>query len=1041
MSSSEFLPGIYERVQSGLLEKFLREHSELRAVFEKIEPEEEPAKYAAFVSRLVEAALRQKTTTTERLALCNDLLERIFSLSEMQHASGDLLPASGPQLLTEITPGYLARSGLPRPLTPLAESSLFTGAQTDPPLANELALEMASADGVDILVSFIKWSGLRLLMEGLRELSDRGVPIRLITTSYMGASDARAVEWIAKLSSAQVRISYDTKRTRLHAKAYHFHRHSGFSTAYIGSSNMSDAAMTQGLEWNLKVTAQDQPHIIEKFRVEFETYWNSREFIPFDPERPEVLREAITYAKQKSDSALPMFFFEIKPHAFQERILEALKAERAAGFCRNLVVAATGTGKTVVAAFDYKRECDQRGHRPRLLFAAHREQILQQSLYTYRTVLKDPNFGELLVGNHEPSRYDHLFCSIGMLDNRELLKNLGKDFYKIIVIDEAHHTTAPSYCVLTKEFEPEILLALTATPERMDGSSVVAEFHNRFAAEIRLPEALDEKLLAPFHYFVVEDPVSLDADKYWTQGRFSQTELTNIYTGAHALAQQRLRAIVDALQRYQADIRSVRCIGFCASVGHAEFMAEQFREQGLPAACFVGETINQERAEILKKFRDGELNFLFTVDVLSEGADIPEVDTILFLRPTDSMTVFLQQLGRGLRLHPGKECLTVLDFVGHLHKRYRIDRKFKALLRKDHFNILRELEAGFPHLPAGCSIRFEQVARDHVVRNIKSNLDNLRAQIIEHLVTFHSDTQAEPTFKNFANHHGYDAHEILGENKTWSELKSSARLQEKPTDPDLVRLSAALTKVASMSGRKGIARLKNVLANLQAGNISQALAVAGDSALAIHYQLWAKKGSEIGVTTIEESFQKLASNPACISDCIEILDLAVDRTRILSLHDNTPFEVHANYTNSNIQSLMGATSMTSPGQQGVGVLHFKDHKAYALLVTFQKLENEFSPSTMYADYPINSDRIHWESQSNTTQVSNTGQNLIYHAERGYRILIFAREKKKQNGLTLPFTYLGQANHISHESDRPIKMVWQLDHSMPAEMFENCRKGG
>ena len=244
-----------------------------------------------------------------------------------------------------------------------------------------------------------------------------------------------------------------------------------------------------------------------------------------------------------------------------------------------------------------------------------------------------------------------------------------------------------------------------------------------------------------------------------------------------------------------------------------------------------------------------------------------------------------------------------------------------------------------------------------------------------------------------------------------------------------------------MSGRKGIARLKNVLANLQAGNISQALAVAGDSALAIHYQLWAKKGSEIGVTTIEESFQKLASNPACISDCIEILDLAVDRTRILSLHDNTPFEVHANYTNSNIQSLMGATSMTSPGQQGVGVLHFKDHKAYALLVTFQKLENEFSPSTMYADYPINSDRIHWESQSNTTQVSNTGQNLIYHAERGYRILIFAREKKKQNGLTLPFTYLGQANHISHESDRPIKMVWQLDHSMPAEMFENCRKGG
>ena len=1041
MSSIEFLPGIYERVQSGLLEKFLCEHPDLRAVFGKIDPEEEPAKYSAFVSRILEAGLRQKTTTAERLALCNNLLERIFSLSEMQHASGDLLPASGPQLLTEITPGYLARPGLPRPLTPLAESSLFTGAQTDPPLANELALEMASADGVDILVSFIKWSGLRLLMDGLCELSDRGVPIRLITTSYMGASDARAVEWIAKLSSAQVRVSYDTKRTRLHAKAYHFHRNSGFSNAYIGSSNMSDAAMTQGLEWNLKVTAQDQPHIIEKFRVEFETYWNSREFIPFDPEQPEVLRDAITYAKQRSHSGLPMVLFEIKPHAFQERILEALEAERAAGYRRNLVVAATGTGKTVIAAFDYKRECARLGHRPRLLFAAHREQILQQSLYTYRTVLKDPNFGQLLVGHQEPDRFDHLFCSIGMLESRALFNRLGKDFYKFIVIDEAHHSTAPSYRVLTQEFAPEILLALTATPERMDGSSVVAEFHNRFAAEIRLPEALDEKLLCPFHYFVVEDPVPLDTDKYWTQGRFNQTELTNVYTGAHELAQQRLVAIVDALQRYQADIHSVRCIGFCASVGHAEFMAEQFRAQGLPAACFVGETIDQERADILKKFRAGELNFLFTVDVLSEGADIPEVDTVLFLRPTDSITVFLQQLGRGLRLDPSKECLTVLDFVGHLHKRYRIDRKFNSLLRKDRFNIVRELEAGFPHLPAGCSIRFERVAREHVLRNIKANLDNLRAQIIEHLETFRSDTQTEPTFKNFANHHGYDAHEILGQNRTWSELKSAARLQEAPTDPDLARLSAALIKVANFSGRQGIARLKTVLEYLRARNTTQALVAAGDSALAIHYQLWGKTGTLLGVATIEESFQKLAANPACISDCIEILDLVDDRTRILSLQDDTPFEIHANYTNSDIQSLMGATSMTSPGQQGVGVLHFKDHKAYALLVTFQKAENEFSPSTMYADYPISLDRIHWESQSNTTQVSTTGKNLIQHVERGYRILIFAREKKKQNGFTLPFTYLGQANHISHESDRPIKMVWQLNHAMPAEMFENCRKGG
>ena len=1040
MSSSEFLPGIYERVQGGLLEKFLREHPELRSLTAKIDPEEEPARYTAFISRFVEAALRQKSTTAERIAVCNSLLERIFSLEEMEHMRGDLLPSSEPKLLTEITPNYLSKPGLPRPFTPLSESSLFTGAQTDPPLANELVLEMASVDGVDILVSFIKWSGLRLLAGALQELSDRGVPIRLITTSYMGASDARAVEWIARLATAQVRVSYDTKRTRLHAKAYHFHRESGFSTAYIGSANMSDAAMTEGLEWNLKVTAQDQPHIISKFRVEFETYWNSREFVPFDPDKPEILREAISYAQRKSTDSLPMVFFEIKPHPFQERILEALEAERLAGHHRNLVVAATGTGKTVVAAFDYKRQCERLGHRPRFLFAAHREEILKQSLMTYRVVLRDTEFGELLVGNYTPKRFDHLFCSVGMLENRQLLQQLGRDFFKIIVIDEAHHSTAPTYRILTKEFEPEILLALTATPERMDGSSVVAEFDNRFAAEIRLPEALDEKLLVPFHYFVVEDPVPLDADKFWTQGRFNQTELTNIYTGAHSLAAQRLQAILAAIQKYQADIQSVRCIGFCASVRHAEFMAEQFSAQGLRSACFVGETIDQERTKILDEFRRGDINFLFTVDVLSEGADIPEVDTVLFLRPTDSLTVFLQQLGRGLRLHPGKECLTVLDFVGQLHKRYRIDRKFKALLRKERFNIERELVAGFPHLPVGCSIRFEKVARENVLQNIRANLANIRAQIIEHLETFESDTQTSPTFKNFVNHHGYEPLEILGK-KTWSELKTSARLQEAPSDPDLNILRSSLIKLALVSGRSRISNLSKVLKLLLVGNVDSALEKSGLAAMEIHHKFWGSLATKLGVESLAESFTKLAANKSVLQDCIEILELAVDRSRVVSLSDDTPFEIHANYTNGDIQSRMGATSLSSPGQQGVGVLHFPEHRAYSLLVTFQKAENEFSPSTMYADYPISTNLIHWESQSNTTQASPTGQNLIQHATRDYKILIFAREKKKQDGFTLPFTYLGKATHISHQSDRPIKFVWQLDHPMPSEMFESCKKGG
>src|SRR6185369_9705387 len=319
-------------------------------------------------------------------------------------------------------------SGIPRPHTPLAESSLFTGSPQEPQLAHELHEEMRSADSVDILVSFIKWSGLRLLMPAFEDLRARQVPVRLITTSYMGASDAPAVEWLAKLPNVKVRVSYDTERTRLHAKAYHFKRHSGFATAYIGSSNMSQAAMTSGLEWNLKVTAQDMGHIIEKFTAEFDTYWHNREFIPFDPQEPEILRAAIAHGKERSKG--PAVFFDLRPHPFQERILEALERERSShDRWRNLVIAATGTGKTVVAAFDFKRFFEQKGKQAKLLFVAHRQEILQQAQATFANVLRDQNFGELLVGQFQANRLEHLFCSVGMLTSRRLWEQVGNGFY------------------------------------------------------------------------------------------------------------------------------------------------------------------------------------------------------------------------------------------------------------------------------------------------------------------------------------------------------------------------------------------------------------------------------------------------------------------------------------------------------------------------------------------------------------------------------------------------------------------------------------
>jgi HKD family nuclease len=276
--------GIYEALLDEELSSILKEHPEIRSVFGKIDPEEQPVRYAAFLARLVEKVLRLENDPVARLRICNEIVDRLASVQSAIFINDNCLVAAEKPLLLEITPPQLAEGAMPRPETPLTESSLFTGSPSDPQLVHELGREMQSADSVDLLVSFIKWSGLRLLMPAFEEINSRGGEVRIITTSYMGASDAEAVEWLARLSNVSIRVSYETERTRLHAKAYHFKRHSGFSTAYIGSANMSHAAMTSGLEWNLKVTAQDMPHILEKFVAEFETYWNSREFIPFNPD-------------------------------------------------------------------------------------------------------------------------------------------------------------------------------------------------------------------------------------------------------------------------------------------------------------------------------------------------------------------------------------------------------------------------------------------------------------------------------------------------------------------------------------------------------------------------------------------------------------------------------------------------------------------------------------------------------------------------------------------------------------------------------------
>lgn len=1037
-------PGIYEALIDEYLRDALALRPELRTVLGKIDLEEQPAKYASFVSKVLEQALREESDPEKRLALCNQILGHVSNEPGRGHLGKHRLVSGKKPILLEITLPNYGTSGIPRPHTPLAESSLFTGSPQEPQLAHELHEEMRSADAVEILVSFIKWSGLRLLMPAFEDLRDRHVPVRLITTSYMGASDAPAVEWLARMPNVNVRISYDTERTRLHAKAYHFRRNTGFSTAYIGSANMSHAAITSGLEWNLKVTAQDMGHILEKFSVEFETYWNSREFVPFDPENPTLFRAAIDRARNTRQNG-PAVFFDLRPHPFQERILEALERERSAhDRWRNLVIAATGTGKTVVAAFDFKQFFEKKQRQARLLFVAHRQEILQQAQATFRNVLRDQNFGELLVGQFQATRMEHLFCSVGMLASRRLWEQVGRDFYDYIVIDEAHHGTAVSYRPIFDNFAAQILLGLTATPERMDGDNVAADFGNRFAAEIRLPDALEEKLLCPFHYFGVADPIAISGEQFWRNGKYDPSALENVYVLDHVRARQRVDTILAALTRYEPDLSAIKGIGFCVTIRHAVFMAEQFTQRGIPSGAFVSGIEDVRCQELLDDLKTGRLTFLFTVDKLSEGVDVPEVNTVLFLRPTESLTIFLQQLGRGLRHAPGKDCLTVLDLVGQAHRRYRADTKLKALMPRHRYPIDKEVELDFPHLPAGCSIQLDRLSRQYVLENIRENFGRLAVQVPDRLQTFTNETGQELTFGNFIRYHDYEP-EVLLIKESWSEWKAKAQLGPIPVDPDMVRLKKTLVRAAFINGPQEVALLREVLGKVSQGAIDEAMSLAGDSVMSVYYRIWGVTGNNLGITTLADAFRRLARNPTILADLDEILSWSLDTTEVSGQIPTLPFacplELHAQYGIKEIQAVFGKATLETAGQTGVGSFHFAEEKTYALLITYQKTEKEFSPSTMYADYPISRELLHWESQSMTSQQSETGQNLIHHVERGYTILIFARGQKKRNGVTVPFTYLGPVERVSYESERPIKMVWRFQHQTPVEMFEDNRKGG
>lgn len=1018
----KLVEGVYEHLVTDALARDLEQTAQLEAQYVALDDADAHIALARHIGREIERALDalpKKDRTEHARAFAAKLVAHLATLSEK-----DVAPLVAAQ--TPASPARrlhaLYRTAPPdRPKTPLTTSSLLTRSRGEPPLGHELAREIATADHVDAIIAFVTVSGVNAIREVLHDFSRRGGRFRLLTTTYRGVTEIAALDELARLPGAEVKVSFDTRRTRLHAKAWLFHRRSDLNTAYIGSANLTSTALGAGHEWMVKVCTGDLPHVIQQFQGTFETLWADAEFESYRPDDDAMhARLANALSQQNSVSTAELFLIALRPLPFQQEILDKLEAERVLhNRRRNLVVAATGTGKTVIAALDYVRLAATTGVPPRLLFLAHRKELLEQARSTFRHALQDRAFGEFLVDNEEPTKWDHVFASIQSAASKDIIEKLGAGHFRHVIVDECHHVPAKTYQDVVPHLKPDLLVGLTATPERTDGKSLLPDFDGHVAAELRLWNALDGQLLVPFEYFGLADGVDLRRVK-WTRKGYDAEDLAQLYTGNTARADLVRRQ----LHQRVADVRRIRALGFCVSIEHAEFMAKRFTESGIPSIAVYGSSTKRDDAR--RMLQEREVNVIFTCDLYNEGVDMPWVDTLLLLRPTQSSTLFLQQLGRGLRHYSGKESCLVLDFIGQHRTEFRFDGVLSAVTGIPRAAIRKAVEDGFPYLPSGCSLHLDRVAREVILASLRVSLAGAK-QLAKEIREITGDGE-RPTLATFLDQTGRDLDDVYEAGGWTTLLHQAGALAATPSD-DEADLSRRLGWFQHIDEPDRLRRYDDLLADgLQRRSTSFS---TQDRARMLMFD--AQLQNRGVLRAAEPTVKAIAAYPALVREFSELREVLEDRVTILEQRfpvPEWPLALHRRYSR---REILAAVGYMKPGDKIIshqgGILKL-DGKRELLFVTLDKSGNDYSPTTRYRDYAISAERFHWETQSAASVTRESGKRYVESPANGNSFFLFVRPKPGN-----AFAFLGPVEYESHQGDRPIAITWKLTYQLPASLYD------